>query len=1165
MSNVKYTKDQEKAIYEKNKNIIVSAQAGAGKTQVLVGRIINLIEKKNIDIENLLIVTFTNKAAEEMKSRIKKKLQEKINSTNGDEKKLYQKQYNKTINAQISTMHAFCVTLLRVYFYKLGISPDFKLLRDSSYDLLKWKTITDIFDEFYQKEDERFFDLIRDYSKKYSDEYVKEILLEIYNFIQSQVNPFGWLREKIDMYNNQEDFNNQVNKDKLDEKIKKTYIKKIEELKEYAFSMIEYIKSLYDDNMGDPYSLSLEKDREYLNTTINSISDCESLVFVSSNFEFSRLNVGNRKIKESKSEEFSEYKKKIKDLIDAYRNPLKTIMKEIKLIDFEEEIESEIRMKSILNIIYIILDNFDKKFKENKYKQNSLDFNDLEHLTIRLLEDEEVVEEIKNKYKYIFFDEYQDSNQVQNYIVEKIKSDTNLFFVGDIKQSIYKFRLADPTIFKDRYDTYSKNKDKNIAIDLVNNFRSEKNILNFNNFIFNSIMSEKIGDVNYNSKSHRFNPGKNEYTGDSIVETNYICTDLNKYAESIYPDNTTKQFSEETLQINVEAILVAKKINEIIKKGYNYKDIAVFSRGTKDIIEIQKYLDMMDIPNYSDSKEFSYEDIELKIFIQILKAIDNDKDDIVLLSAITSTLAGFTDEEIARIRGDISNESFYKRFYDYKNRDDLSDEIIYKIENYIEKIENYRKRLPHESISNFIWKILVDSGHMSYVLSKEDGDKTLENINILIEEIKELENNNFQTFSSFINYIDRILEKRLSKREPKADLSEEDDVVRLMTIHKSKGLEFKNVILTNLNKKFNKKDLHSIISLNDKAGIAISLYDKKNDEYKMSINQIAINHLKEKEQLSEEMRILYVALSRAESNLFLISSDKEESISPSMKSLSNMSSYHDWIYSVINSNEMPDEINYRHNQYHIKDLYKEIEKNENSQELDSSKFNFIKDQKIERVLSYEYVDKKTDIPFKKSVSQISAKEKNLSFDFKDFEHIYPENQKQIELRVPRFAKSESEYLDPLTKGSLYHFIFEKIDSNISTYEEIRKYLIELQERDFISKVEYESIDIEMIKQYIDSDLYRRILNSNNVYREKSFTMYIEENGNKILVDGQIDLYFIENNDIVLVDFKTNKKINDNLYKKQLELYKIGLEEATGKKVKEKILYWIMHGKYTSIK
>lgn len=473
MSKVKYTDDQKRAMYEKNKNIIVSAQAGAGKTQVLVERIINIMEKENIDIQDMLIVTFTNKAASEMKNRIKKKLQKKIINAAGYEKKFYQKQYNKIINAQISTMHAFCVTLLRGYFYKLGVSPDFKLLKGSSLDLIKWKIINKIFDDLYQKEDEGFLDLIRDYSRKYSDEEIKEMLFEIYRFIQSQVNPFGWLREKINLYNDKEQFKKQENIDKLDEKITKIYKNKFEDLRTDALSTMEYIKSLYNDKSGDPYFLTLEADLEYLNDSISNISNFKHLKSISDSFKFStKKKAGN--IKVNKSDELTKFSKYISSLIDVYRNPFKTLVKEINDINFNEEVEYEIKMKSILNVIYIILENFDEKFRESKLKQNSLDFNDLEHYTIKLLEDEEVVEEIKNKYKYIFFDEYQDSNQVQNYIVEKIKSDTNLFFVGDIKQSIYKFRLADPNIFKNRYNLYANGVGDNLAIDLVKNFRFEK-------------------------------------------------------------------------------------------------------------------------------------------------------------------------------------------------------------------------------------------------------------------------------------------------------------------------------------------------------------------------------------------------------------------------------------------------------------------------------------------------------------------------------------------------------------------------------------------------------------------------------------------------------------------------------------------------------------------
>ncbi|MFL8952860.1 UvrD-helicase domain-containing protein [Helcococcus kunzii] len=1173
MSKVKYTKEQQQSINLRDKNIIVSAQAGAGKTQVLVQRIISLLDEEKIDIDKFLIVTFTNKAAAEMKDRIKKGLHNKLELAENAEKLFYQRQYNNTTNAQISTMHSFCINVLRDYFYKLGLNPAFKILTGSSLDILKWQTINEVFTDLYKEENPEFFTLLDMYSKKYSDEYLKLILFELYQFIQSQIHPFEWLKQCIDKYNLKEYYNEKNHYDNFKDEVFKYYKNNFDNLYHLFSDISIQIDKIQQYAEYKIYQKTLSADRDVLTKIYNS-SNYDEFVSLTDTFKFDRLETITKKVKETNNID-DDFVNDIKSRINEYRDKIKDFIKSFDL-DIDKEIIYEDELKRSLEAMHFVLERFDKKFKSNKLKNGSLDFSDVEHLTIDLLDDEEIVSELKDRFKYIFFDEYQDSNQVQNYIVNKISRGNNLFFVGDIKQSIYKFRLADPIIFKNRYENYLNETEINQAIDLKHNFRSERVLLHFNNFIFNTLMTDKLGDVKYDDEAHRLTPGLSEEKYD----------DKNASVDLIYISKEKEELDNlevdmEIKEIDPEAVFVAKKIKELVKQGETYKDMAVLSRTAAIIPDIEQCFKIMDIPYFSDSSKFSFDDIELKLFIEILKAIDNDTDDIVLLSAITSTISNITDEDLAEIRSTDKENSFNYCFRNYHKREDAKQEIIDKINIYNSKMSTYRKNVKVMSLESFVWYVLIDSGHMAYVLSKKNGDKILDNINLFIQEISEFENSSFQTLTSLINYVDKMSERKLGDREAGADLSEEDDVVRVMTIHKSKGLQFKNVFMVSLNKRFNMIDLKEELILDDKYGLSLKNYDEDKNEKVKNFFYLRIEDVKRHELYSEEVRVLYVGLTRAEKKLFLVSSDKTDNLVYG-ENLEELNSYHKWIYSIISRDKISENFI---DSPKTTDYFKNKESNlsfTNINETDLIDYysSFITsdnidedyevkeiDEQISKVLNFEYDKTKVDIPYKKTVTEISEKDRNISPDFIDYEIMVedePYSEPTLLEKKPKFLEINKNKMDALSLGNLYHYILEILPLDYSEISQVEKFIANLYRDKFISKIEYESINLEIIFKYIKSDLYKRLSKADKIFRERSFTMIYEEMGNEFLVDGQIDLYFIENNEITILDFKTNRVIDEDLYKTQLELYRMGLERATGLKVKEKLIYWVMHGVTSSI-
>ena len=693
-------------------------------------------------------------------------------------------------------------------------------------------------------------------------------------------------------------------------------------------------------------------------------------------------------------------------------------------------------------------------------------------------------------------------------------------------------------------------------------------------------MTEELGNVNYNDYAHRLQAGKKleEYKEDSIVSINYIFNDKEKV--------NSEDYSYEVKNKNEEAYFIAKKINELVKNGKDFKDIVVLSRTSQILQEIGEFLEKFNIPYYSESSKFSYSDLELKVFIEILKAVNNDSEDLTLITALKSSVANFTDEDLAIIRGEDKEHSFnycFRNFIDFLPIEDYEKykNLIEKIKLYNSKISEYRKLQFTMSLNNLLWYILVDSGYMSYILSKDNGVKILDNIKVFISEIKEYETNTFQALSSFLTYIDRILKRQKGDRESSAELSEEDNIVRLMTIHKSKGLQFDTVFLVDLSKNINLKDVNNKVILNDNLGLSLKVLNKNLDEFESSYYEKKIINAKISESYSEEIRILYVALTRAINNIYIISDydlNNFEKANPL-----KMKNFNEWINSVLIKDNFLEEliknlaeneklkiknqnINYNFFKTNKSELLQEMDKILfNSKEFEINMVNTEISKRISQIFNFKYDDTKVNMPYKKTVTEISEKDNNISSEYKEYEKILKETKSNYIIKKPKFINKEfSNKYSSLEKGTLYHYIFEKLPFDIENTEELDKFFDNLLDKNFVDQNEISQIDKNLIIEYINSDLYRRIKKSSNIQKESTFSMIYNENETEIIVDGQIDLYFEEDGELVIVDYKTNKNIDTKIYETQLNLYKRGLEEATGRKVKEKLIYWIMHGTTTKI-
>ena len=1211
---VEWTKQQQDAIYEKNDNLLVAAAAGSGKTAVLVERIINKIINENVDIDKLLVVTFTNAAASEMRQRILDAIYKKIEENPLDAK--LQRQITLLNKANICTIHSFCLEIIRTYFYELDISANFRVADTTEIELLKRDIIEDLFEEKYIKKDKAFLNLINKYTSYKDDEPLKELVLRIRNYIQSDPFPEKWLEEKIEMFNLKDNLQTDFSKTIWGQILIKEYeevilegIKKLESIKEKVSKCEEM----------DKFNTALSEDLDKLNNIYFLIESndeklWDKLYEKSIDFKFDRWPTDKNCT--------IDLKDKAKTIRDSIKDNIKQINKKIFIYDSINSNKDIYSMYETLIQLKDLIIEFENSYKDKKKEKNIVDFGDIEHFALEILLKQDgvrllptqVANKLKEKYVEIAIDEYQDSNLVQEYILNSISNGNNIFMVGDVKQSIYKFRQARPELFLNKYDTYSTLDIKNDSkldhklpgkkIKLFKNFRSRKNILDITNLIFNQIMSKDLGDIDYNQEEYLnygaeyVEPLNNSinYAGKSELHIISIEKDDEKddtFDDYDYNDNADIEDSNEIDSDDnepientlIESKFVANKIKELLNSNYmvydkdlgyrkvEYKDIVILLRKTVDRVPVyEKELNELDIPVYSDTSNEYLESVEIQTIMSLLKILNNPLNDVPLVTVLRSSIGNFTDNDLIKIRITDRQDSFYNSML--KSRISVDAELRKKIDNFINKLEVWKKDQEILSLDEFIWKIYSDSNYYNYVGLLNNGSIRQANLKMLFEKAKEYEKASFKGLYNFIVFINKLKTSNKDMQAAKI-IGENDNVVRIMSIHKSKGLEFPIVFLCDTAKNFNMQDLNDSILLHQDLGFGPKYIDY---ERRIEYSTLAKEALREKmrnEIISEEMRILYVALTRAKEKLYItgVQKDFKTKLSEKMQLISmynenkintnlikKYKSYLDWMQLVyLNCDELKDLISINIHES------KDIDLNDNSNILNKNlldKLNFkandpslINNENLNRIgdsliWNYKYKDLEK-IPTKTSVSEI--KKENAIVE--------------TSLNVPKFIKEEK--ISGAQKGSLIHLCIENLDENKEySFDDIKDLIDQLLNKKMITSKEAESININSILQYTKSDLFKKLKKAKKLYKEKPFyinipakELYDIDTDEMILTQGIIDLYFIDENDkFILVDYKTDyvedEKELTKKYEVQLKLYKKALENSLNLKVDKTIIYSI---------
>ena len=1248
----KWTDEQLLAIETRGKNLLVAAAAGSGKTAVLVERIIKIITDDNnpVDIDKLLVVTFTNAAASEMRERIGDAISKKLEEM--PDSKMLQRQLALLNKSNITTIHSFCLDIIKNNFHLIDLDPGFRIGDETECTLIKQDVLIELFEDKYDKEDEDFLNLIEAYCTNRDDERLKEIVLKLYNFSMSGPWPSVWLREKAQEFN--------INS--LDELEKASWYKVLKEslyldLNNAKNGLDEAIKICEEDSDLAPYLLNLKPELNGIENAINSLNlNLEQIYKAIKDIEFAyRI----KTVKKGLGDELD--KKKVKSLRDDVKKKINQIKGGVFSVSLDETLNGIKNMYPIIKSLTELVIEFSDRYVKKKMERVILDFNDLEHLCLKILtcNDENgevyassVAQKFREKFEEVLVDEYQDSNNVQETIISMVSrkdlDNPNVFMVGDVKQSIYRFRQAKPELFLEKYNSYSEEDNKkNRKIMLYKNFRSREEVIKGVNFIFKSLMSKTVGELDYTDKEAlNLGASYDEINKDNVYFQDNEFIDLDKIEVSgaleLHILDKSSDFEDEKNEINdeddkendneedlsavaIEARIIAKRIKELINpsdgkcfmvfdKNLNryrkitYKDIVILLRSTKNWADtIVEELSFGGIPVYADINTGYFQTIEIRTIMSLLHIIDNPMQDIYTIASMRSPIFAFTSEELADIRILNRDNYFYlnvkdiaEDVYNERINKSLKDKCVY----FIEKIGSWREKSLYMPIDEFLWYLYSDTSYYGYVGAMVNGIQRQANLRILFQRAKQYEQTSFKGLFNFINFINKLRKSSGDLGTAKI-LGENEDVVRIMSIHKSKGLEFPVVFLSGCGKQFNLRDINDSLLFHEELGIGADCIDIKKRIRYTTLQKYAIKKKFELETLSEEMRILYVALTRAKEKLIITGSsyNLQKDIDACYKAgvkgfnkvipseLLKQKSYLKWIMTALIKHkdgdilrqgknefvEISDDLSswkinfHKKSDFGTENVEDSIEK-KNISILSLNYSNFEVDEEIRKRLEFRYKYRDVcSVPSNISVSDIKKAEEEI-FE-PQAENLFSEEKNR---KKPKFIMEEKG-LSKAEKGTAMHFVMQKLDLNkVNLLNEIKEQIKNMFEKGLITKDEEESINIFKIQKFFKSNLGQRLLKAykenKQVFRELPFITEIPVkriekdlidkifNNEKLRLQGIIDCFFEEDDGIVLLDYKTDyvengkeKEILDK-YRVQIDLYTETLERVIGKKVKERYLY-----------
>ena len=1183
----KKTAEQIEAIYTEGQNILVSASAGSGKTFVMAERILDQLAR-GVEISQLFISTFTVKAATELKERLEKKISQQIQETDDlDLKQHLGRQLADLPNAAIGTMDSFTQKFLGKHGYLIDIAPNFRILQNESEQLLlKNEVFHQVFEDHYQGENkEKFSRLVKNFAGRGKDERgLRQQVYKIYDFLQSTSSPQKWLNESFLKGFEEADFANE--KDKLTEQIKQA-----------LWDLESFFRYHLDNDAKEfPKAAYLENVQLVLDEigSLNQESDSQAYQAV-----LARI-IAISKEKNGRSLANSSRKADLKPLADAYNEERKTqfaklgqLADQITILDYQERYHED--TWELAKTFQTFMSDFVEAYRERKHQENAFEFADISHYTIEILENfPQVRETYQERFHEVMVDEYQDTNHIQERMLELLSNGHNRFMVGDIKQSIYRFRQADPQIFNEKFQRYAQNPQEGKLILLKENFRSSSEVLSATNDVFGRLMDQEVGEINYDSMHQLV-----------FANTKLTPNPENKAEFLLYDKNDSGQEEEESqaeTKLTGEMRLVIKEILKLHQeKGVTFKEIALLTSSRSRNDQILLALSEYGIPVKTDGEQNNYlQSLEVQVMLDTLRVIHNPLQDYALVALMKSPMFSFDEDELARLSlqkaADKVQENLYEKLLHAQKQTAEQKELIHKpleekLNQFMDILDSWRLYAKTNSLYDLIWKIYNDRFYYDYVGALPNGPAKQANLYALALRADQFEKSNFKGLSRFIRMIDQVLEAQHDLAS--VAVAPPKDAVELMTIHKSKGLEFPYVFILNMYQDFNKQDSMSDVILSRKNGLGVKYIAKVETgaveahypkTIKLSIPSLTYTQNEEELQLasySEQMRLLYVAMTRAEKKLYLVGKGSREKLEAKEYPRSEngkldkhtrlqAKNFQDWIWAITKV-FAKDHLNFSYRFVGEDQLTREaIGELENKSPLqDSSQADNRQSETIKEALEmlkevevYNTLHRAAiELPSVQTPSQI----KKFYEPVMDMEGVQIANQtksteKQISFDLPDFSTKEK--VTGAEIGSATHELMQRIDlSQRPTLASLKDTLKQVQ----TSPAVRDKINLSKILAFFETPLGQEILaNTGHLYREQPFSMLKRDQKSQedFVVRGILDGYLLYEDRIVLFDYKTDRydqpsQLIDR-YRGQLALYGEALSRAYSIENIEK--YLILLGK-----
>lgn len=1223
---VKWTKEQQKVIDLRNRNILVSAAAGSGKTAVLVERIIQMLTDPAhpVDVDRLLIVTFTEAAAAEMKERIREAIEKSLEEH--PENVHLQRQATLIHSAQITTIHSFCLSVIRDHFHVLDIDPGFRIAEEGELKLLKQDVLDELLEACYINGDVPFLEFVEKFGAGRNDKKMEDVILKLYEYSRSYPQPDAWLDECAQSYKSEDGGEEpEFGESACMKRVKELVHQKTADM----LTILEEALAVCDLPDG-PYMYGdmLETDMEVV-SRIAKAESFEAMYQAALGASWKRLS--------AKKDETVDVDKR--DRVKTLREKVKKMMKDLTGMYFYEEPEEILKdmeaAAGTMEVLTGLVKQFARDFSEKKQSKNMIDFNDMEQFALRILTVEEegqlvpspVAREYQEQFAEVMIDEYQDSNLIQEAILTSVSTVSrgkyNIFMVGDVKQSIYRFRLSRPELFMEKYDTYSQEDSEKQRIDLHKNFRSRKEVLSSVNFIFEHIMRKELGGILYDEQAALY-PGaayepQVDGAGRSINQAELLLVDTSSAreedADSTEDAGGTDNSGENGITSGkmrtgkeLEAKAVAKRIKELLAAGRvldkatgkyrvpQYKDIVILTRSIKGWADtFAEVLGEEGIPAYAGSQEGYFETYEVSILLDYLRILDNFRQELPLTAVLTSPFAGLNAQELAEIRNTFPEIPFYEAVSQYAYLDgeeqnaELNAKICTQLQQFLSTLQHFRKMVPYTAIHDLLWYIIEETGYGIYIASMPGGAQRMANVEMLVEKASAFEGTSYKGLFNFVRYIEQLRKYDVDYGEANI-ADEQSDTVRIMTIHKSKGLEFPIVFVAGMGKQFNTQDTKGSLVIHPEWGVGIDSIDLEKRTKIPTILKKVIQEEITRENLGEELRVLYVALTRAKEKLIMtgqlvnaqtVLEQYAVQDAPGKKGtaeplpyhiLAGARSYLDWVLPLIPriTEEIPLEVR-------IEDVWNMAANESADRKAEAIARDVLEHwdtkqihheqlgRQLEEQLGYTYpYEQEGKLKLKFTVSELK---KRAYLEEESGEEMYEEP--EVVPLLPEFLKEETA-LTGASRGSAYHKLLELLDfTREYTEETLRSEIKRLEDEGRLAHDMAESIRPRDILAFLSGPSGIRMhmaAQKNLLKKEQPFVLgvdakeiYPEElSGETILVQGIIDVYFEEDGELVVLDYKTDHvrtpaELKEK-YHAQLDYYAQALEQLLDKKVKEKIIY-----------